>query len=207
MPFCIGLTGGIGSGKSTAAELFAELGASVIDTDAISHELTQAGGHAIGAIREAFGAEYVTADGSLDRPRMRERVFGDAAAKARLEAILHPMIRERARAGVAAASGPYAILVVPLLLETGAYRDLIRRVLVVDCSEGRQVERATRRSRLPEATVRAIMATQLPRGERRARADDVIDNDGDLPALRRQVAALHAGYLAMARGGGTGQPQ
>ncbi len=200
MPFCVGLTGGIGSGKSTAAKLFGDLGAAVVDTDAISHELTRAGGSAIGAIREAFGDGYVTADGSLDRARMRERVFGDPAAKSKLEAILHPMIRERSRADVAAARQPYVILVVPLLLETGAYRDLVRRVLVVDCGEARQVERATRRSRLSDAEVRAIMASQLPREARRARADDVIDNDGGLDALRGQVGELHAKYLLLARG-------
>lgn len=199
MPFCVGLTGGIGSGKSTAAALFAELGAAVIDTDAISHELTQPGGRAIDAIREAFGAGYIAADGSLDRPRMRERVFSDPAAKSRLEAILHPLIRERSRADVAAAKQPYAVLVVPLLLETGAYRDVTHRVLVVDCSEAKQVERATRRSRLSTAEVQAIMATQLPRAERRARADDVIDNDGGMESLRRQAGELHVKYLSLAR--------
>jgi dephospho-CoA kinase len=200
MPFCVGLTGGIGSGKSTAAKLFGDFGAAVVDTDAISHELTQAGGLAIGAIREAFGGGYFAADGSLDRARMRERVFGEPAAKSRLEAILHPLIRERARADVATANKPYVILVVPLLLETGAYHDLVRRVLVVDCSEARQIERATRRSRLSDAEVRAIMASQLPREARRARADDVIDNDGGMDVLRSQVGELHAKYLVLARG-------
>lgn len=200
MPFCVGLTGGIGSGKSTAAKLFGDSGASVVDTDVIAHELTQAGGPAIGALCEAFGGQYIAADGSLDRARMRELVFGNPTAKSKLEAILHPLIRERARAAVAAAKQPYVILVVPLLLETGAYRDLIRRVLVVDCSEARQIERATRRSRLSDAEVRAIMATQLSREARRARADDVLDNDGSMEALRDQVEALHAGYLALARG-------
>jgi dephospho-CoA kinase len=199
MPFCVGLTGGIGSGKSTAAALFAELGATVVDTDAISHELTQPGGRAIDAIRQAFGAGYIATDGSLDRPRMRERIFSDPAAKSKLEAILHPLIREQSRAGVAAARGPYAILVVPLLLETGAYRDVARRVLVVDCSEAKQIERATRRSGLSEDTVRSIMASQLPRAERRARADDLIDNDGGMESLRRQAAELHAKYLTLAR--------
>jgi dephospho-CoA kinase len=200
MPFCVGLTGGIGSGKSTAAKLFGNLGAAVVDTDAISHELTQAGGPAIGAIREAFGGGHIAADGSLDRSRMRELVFGNPDARSRLEAILHPMIRERSRADVAAAKQPYVILVVPLLLETGAYRDLIRRVLVVDCSEARQIERATRRSLLSDAEVRAIMASQLPREVRRARADDVIDNDGGMDALRGQVGDLHDKYLLLARG-------
>ena len=200
MPFCVGLTGGIGSGKSTVAGMFEKCGAAVVDTDAISHELTRPGGPAIGAIRDAFGPGYIAADGSLDRARMRELVFRDPAAKARLEAILHPQIRERSRTSVSAATQPFAILVVPLLLETGAYRDLIRRVLVVDCSEARQLERATRRSRLSADEVRAIMASQLPRAERLQRADDVLDNDGGMEALRHQVGELHAKYLTLARG-------
>lgn len=199
MIYCVGLTGGIGSGKSTVADLFAELGASVVDTDAISRSLTGPRGEAMAAIRDEFGQEYIAPDGSLDRARMRARVFQDAAAKARLEAILHPLIRERARAALGAAAGPYAILVVPLLLETGAYGDLVRRVLVVDCSEERQIERAARRSGLAADEVRAIMDAQLPRKVRRARADDLIDNDRDLDALRRQVAALHETYLGLAR--------
>jgi dephospho-CoA kinase len=205
-PFCVGLTGGIGSGKSTAADLFAALGAAVVDTDAISHALTRAGGESMGPIREAFGAEYIATDGGLDRPRMRERVFSDVAAKARLEAIVHPMIRASARKQVEAARAPYVILVVPLLLETGAYRDLVRRVLVVDCSEARQVERATARSKLAPDAVRAIMAAQMPRAERRALADDVLDNDGDLESLRRQVGPLHSRYLGLARMAGTSRP-
>jgi dephospho-CoA kinase len=200
MAYCVGLTGGIGSGKSTAAEMFAEFGVAVVDTDEISRVLTAAGGAAMPAIRKEFGAEYVAADGSLDRKRMREFVFRDPAAKGRLEALLHPMIRERARKSVAEANNPYVILAVPLLLETGAYSGLVRRVLVVDCSEARQVERATRRSALSAEEVRAIMASQMPREARRARADDVLDNDGDIATLRRQVGDLHARYLALARG-------
>lgn len=199
MPFCVGLTGGIGSGKSTAAEIFKELGAAVVDTDEISRELTAGGGGAMAGIRRQFGQEYVAADGSLDRDRMRALVFSDPAAKSRLEAILHPMIRAESRVRVAAARAPYVILVVPLLFETGACLDLVRRVLAVDCSEERQVERATRRSRVTAGEVRAIIAAQLPRAARRARADDVIDNDDDMEALRSQVGKLHASYLALAR--------
>jgi dephospho-CoA kinase len=199
MPYCVGLTGGIGSGKSTAAEIFKELGAAVVDTDEISRGLTAAGGGGIAGIRQQFGPEYVAADGSLDRDRMRARVFSDPVAKSTLEAILHPMIRAESRVRVAAARAPYVILVVPLLFETGACLDLVKRVLAVDCSEERQVERATRRSRISAGEVRAIMTAQLPRAARRARADDVIDNDGGMDALRSQVGKLHASYLALAR--------
>jgi dephospho-CoA kinase len=199
MPFCVGLTGGIGSGKSTAADLFKELGAAVVDTDEISRALTAASGVAMPEISRQFGPDFVAADGSLDRDRMRRMVFGNAEAKGKLEAILHPRIRAAARARVAAAHAPYVILVVPLLFETGAYRDLVERVLVVDSSEEKQVERATRRSGISADEVRAIMASQLPRAARLTRADDVLDNDGSLDALRSQAAKLHAGYLARAR--------
>lgn len=199
MAYVIGLTGGIGSGKSAAAGMFEALGAGMVDTDEISRELTSAGGSAIAALRDAFGADYIAPGGGLDRARMRRLVFSDAAARQKLEAILHPMVRERARAAIAAAPQQYVILVVPLLIETGAYRDLIQRVLVVDCSERRQLARAMSRTRMPAAEVRAIMAAQLPRAERLKHADDVLDNDGGMNALRRQVADLHAGYLERAR--------
>jgi dephospho-CoA kinase len=198
MAFRVGLTGGIGSGKTTAAEMLGELGAAVIDTDAISRELTGARGAAMPAIRAQFGEEYVAADGGLARDRMRALVFTNAAAREALEAILHPLIRQESRARVAAASAPYVVLVVPLLFETGAYADLVQRVVVVDCSEERQVERATRRSRISAEEVRAIMASQLPRSARLARADDVLDNEGGLDSLRAQVDALHAKYLELA---------
>lgn len=198
MPYCVGLTGGIGSGKSSAARMFAELGAGVIDVDDISHALTRPGGAAIAPIRDAFGPEAIAGDGSLDRARMRERVFADAGAKDRLEAILHPLIGIEARAQAARAAQPYVMLVVPLLLERDTYRDVIQRVAVVDCTEDTQIQRTMRRSNLSQAAVRAIMSAQLSRGERLAKADDVIDNDGDEAQLRRQVAALHARYLEFA---------
>ena len=197
--YCIGLTGGIGSGKSSAAGVFHELGAGVVDTDEIARELTAPGGAAIPGIRGQFGADYIAADGSLDRARMRRLVFGDPASKTALEAILHPLIREQSKARIAAARQPYVLVVVPLLLETGAYRELINRVLVVDCSEEQQIARTMQRSRLTADEVRAIMATQLPRRERLARADDVLHNDGDIAAMRRQVGALHDRYLALSR--------
>ena len=199
MPFCVGLTGGIGSGKSRAAGMFEELGAAVVDTDAIAHELTCPGGAALNAIRSTFGDEYIATDGGLLRPRMRQLVFSDSAARANLEAILHPLIRDEARARVAAACAPYVVIVVPLLLETGAYRDLTNRVAIVDCSEEAQLARSMERSGLTEAEVRAIMATQLPRARRLAAPDDVLHNDGDLAALRQEVQALHRRYLSLAR--------
>ena len=209
MGYVIGLTGGIGSGKSAAAGMFAELGAAIVDTDAIAHELTRSGGAALDAIREAFGAEYIAADGSLDRARMRSLVFGNAEAKKKLEAILHPLIRAESIARIAAAAAPYVVAVVPLLLETGAYRELTDRVLVVDCAEDQQVRRAVQRSGLAESDVRAIMAAQLTRADRLASANDVLSNDRSLAHLRRQVVQLHAQYLELAgrkRDGGAGPP-
>jgi dephospho-CoA kinase len=199
MPFCVGLTGGIGSGKSVASNMFAEAGAGVVDTDEISRALTAPGGAAIDPIKQRFGPQFVAADGGLDRTRMRAVVFDDMRARRRLESILHPLIRERARAAVGAARQPYVILVVPLLFETGAYSDLVQRVAVVDCDESMQVSRASARSRLSEDEVRAVIAAQLPRVERLKRADDVLDNNGSEQALRRQVEALHARYLELAR--------
>lgn len=198
MAFCVGVTGGIGSGKSRAAALFGELGAGVVDTDDISHEITSARGSAIPAITAAFGATAIAADGSLDRAVMRRLVFEKTEARKQLETILHPQIRELARSRVMTSSAPYVLLVVPLLLETGGYRDLIRRVLVVDCDESLQVSRAMQRSKLTADAVRAIMAAQLPRPQRLAGADDVIRNDGDIAQLRGQVTDLHQQYLKLA---------
>lgn len=199
MAYCIGLTGGIGSGKSSAAGLFVELGAGVVDTDQIAHELTGPGGAAMAAIRSQFGTAYIAADGGLDRAGMRRLVFSDGAAKKKLETLLHPLIRQQAMARIAAARQPYLLVVVPLLFETGAYRELVSRVLVVDCPEEQQIARTMQRSRLTADEVRAIMAAQLPRSERLARADDVLHNDDDIDALRRQVGILHEKYLALAR--------
>jgi dephospho-CoA kinase len=199
MPFCVGLTGGIGSGKSSAARIFGELGAAVVDTDEISHDLTRPGGAALAAIRGAFGDEYIAADGGLARARMRQRVFSDVSARGKLETILHPLIRREVAARVAAARGPYVVIVVPLLLETGAYRDLIQRILVIDSSEETQIARTMGRSGLAEAEVRAVMAAQAPRATRLAAADDVLPNEGDLATLRRGTEALHLRYLALAR--------
>ena len=199
MPFCVGLTGGIGSGKSKVAGMFAELGAGVVDTDAISHELTGVAGRAMPAIASRFGAGYLKPDGSLDRALMRELVFDDPRAKRQLEEILHPLIGTEARARIGDAREPYVILVVPLLLETGAYGDVLSRVLVVDAAESQQIERTMARSRLSADEVKAIMAAQLPRAERLQRADDVIANDGDIDTLKARVQSLHERYRAAAR--------
>lgn len=203
--YLIGLTGGIGSGKTSAADEFAQLGAGVVDTDAIAHALTGPGGAAMPALRDEFGAAYVAADGSLDRARMRALAFGDPDARRRLEAVLHPLIRSETMARAAAAQAPYVLLVVPLLLESGAYRDRVQRVLVIDCSEATQIARTMARSRLAEHEVRAIMAAQLSRAERVARADDVIVNEGDRDLLREQVRALHRRYLDLAEGSRIGR--
>jgi len=197
MSYLIGLTGGIGSGKSAAAALFAELGAAVIDTDAIAHELTGSGAPAIESIRQAFGDAMIAPDGSLERAAMRRLVFSDAAAKRRLEAILHPLIRAEVETRCRRSSAPYIVLVVPLLVETGFYGDRLDRTLVIDCGEQTQVARAMARSGLSAAQVNAIMAAQARRGQRLAVADDVIGNDEDIAALRREVLRMHECYLRL----------
>ncbi|HCI13956.1 MAG: dephospho-CoA kinase [Gallionellales bacterium GWA2_60_142] len=192
----VGLTGGIGSGKSTVATLFAEQGAAIIDTDSISRRLTQSGGIAIPALRAEFGDRYIGKDGALDRSEMRALVFSDPAAKSRIEQLLHPLILVQTEAELAqAGAAPYAILVVPLLHQAPAFRRLAQRVLVVDCDEQAQLTRVVRRSGLTETEVRAIIASQTPRAERLALADDIIRNDGDLDGLAAQVAALHRSYM------------
>lgn len=196
--FTVGLTGGIGSGKSTVANLFAELGVPVIDTDVIARQLTLPGGAALEAIRAAFGEDVILADGMLDRATLRRRVFADAAARRQLEAILHPRIRQMVEQSLAALDAPYALIVIPLLVETGGYRDVLRRVLVVDCPEALQVARVMARSGLARDEVDAILAAQAGRAERLAAADDVIVNDASAAALRAEVTALHQRYLAYA---------
>jgi dephospho-CoA kinase len=195
--FVVGLTGGIGSGKSAAAEEFARLGATVVDTDAIAHELTAPGGAAIEGIRMLFGDAFIDPSGAMDRRRVRELVFGDPSARKRLEGLLHPMIREESKRRIIAATGPYVVHVVPLLVESSDYRGRVDRVLVVDCPERAQFSRVSARSGLSEEEVRRIIAAQIPRAQRLAAADDVIDNSGSLEDLCRQVQELHRRYLAM----------
>ncbi len=193
----IGLTGGIACGKSQVSTLFAELGVPVIDTDKIAHALTQSGGLAIAEIRQAFGQDSLDAEGALDRTRMRERIFSDPHAKSRLEDILHPLIFQNVMQRIAAsATSPYLILAVPLLFETRTYLPLVDRVLVVDCNESQQIERARARSQLDETMTRRIMAQQVSRKQRLAQADDIINNHTDLQALSLQVLALHERYLS-----------
>lgn len=194
--FTVGLTGGIGCGKTTVANQFGELGATLVDTDEIAHALTAPGGAAMAAITDQFGPAFTTPEGALDRARMRELVFSDATAKARLEAILHPRIRDAALAAAATATGAYVIFVVPLLIESGTWRARVDRILAIDCPEHVQVARVMARNGLTEEQVRAIMANQVTRAERLAAADDIIDNNGDLASLRPQIALLHAQYLA-----------
>ena len=175
----IGLTGGIGSGKSTAGRVLAELGAVVIDTDLIARQLTLPGGAAIELIAGEFGAELIAADGALDRTRMRDLVFVDTSAKRRLEAILHPLIGvETERQAHAAPGTPALVFDVPLLVESGRWRSLVDKVLVVDCREATQVERVVQRSGWTPAAVQAVIDQQASRRERRASADAVIFNDG-----------------------------
>ncbi len=201
MSLVVGLTGGMGSGKSTAADAFAALGVTVVDTDAIAHELSSAQGGAIPEIVAAFGAGVLRPDGALDRTAMRRLVFSDRGAKGRLEAILHPMIRQESeRRCRNAVNSPYVVLVVPLLVENESYGQLVDRVLVVDCAESAQIERVVARSGLAEEEVRAIMAVQATRAERLAAADDVLVNDQGRETLRVRVADLHRRYLALVRG-------
>lgn len=198
MSWFVGLTGGIGSGKSTVARQFAALGADIVDTDVIARQLTAPDGAAIPAIRTTFGADFLTPDGALNRARMRETIFADPAAKQKLEAILHPAIRSEAQRQAGASTAPYVLVVVPLLFESGAYRNWLHRVCAVDCPEDLQIARTMQRSGLSETAVRAIMAQQLSRAERCALADDTVDNSGTTDALHDQVTRLHALYLDLA---------
>jgi dephospho-CoA kinase len=199
-PFIVGLTGGIGSGKSAVADAFDALGVDVTDTDRLAHELTAPGTAGLAAISAGLGSQWLQADGTLDRAALRRKTFADASTRARLEAILHPLIGDAARAAVARWTSPYGILVVPLLLERGGLASIVSRILVVDCPEEEQIRRVRARSGLTEVEVRAIMSTQLGREERIARADDVLDNSGPLTAIAAQVAALDQRYRALAGG-------
>lgn len=196
--FSLGLTGGIGSGKTTIANMFGELGAALIDTDLIAHQLTIPGGRAIPAIREQFGAEFIAADGAMDRTAIRQLVFANADQKHKLEAILHPLIRTETERAAAQAKGDYRIFVVPLLVESGNWKQRVDRILVVDCDEETQIRRVMGRNQLNREEVIAIMRNQASRQDRLAAADDVIVNDGDLKNIREEVLRLHQQYLHLA---------
>ena len=198
MKLSVGLTGGIGSGKSTVADRFGRLGAALVDSDEISRALTAAGGAAMPAVRAAFGNALVDGDGALDRRAMRELAFADPAARARLEAILHPLIRAESDLAREAASGHYVVMIVPLLFETGG-QARVARTLVVDAPESLQVDRVARRSALEPQAVRQVMAAQWPRWRRLQMADDVVWNGGAESGLDAQCQRLHARYVDLAR--------
>ncbi len=193
----VGLTGGIGSGKSTVARRLVERGAVLVDTDAIARALTAPGGAALPGIAREFGAQAIGADGAMDRDRMRARVFADPQAKARLEALLHPLIDQAARARAEAAGAAPVVFDVPLLAESGRWRARVDRVLVVDCSEQTQVQRVMARNGWPEEVVRRVIGQQATRAQRRALADAVIFNDGlTLAELRAEVDRVWDAWLA-----------
>jgi dephospho-CoA kinase len=196
--FAVGLTGGIASGKSLVASAFAKLGAELIDTDQIAREVVAPGQPGLAAVRAAFGDEILTPRGELDRPALRKLVFADAAKRRQLDDLLHPLIRRRTLDRLSEVSGPYAIVAVPLLVETD-FGKLVDRVLVVDCPVPSQLERLIRRDGLPRDEAAAMIAAQTDRATRLRAAHDVIDNSGDAESTRRQVAQLHQRYLELAR--------
>jgi len=196
MPFIVALTGGIGSGKSSAATCFADLGVAIVDTDAIAHRLTGPNSLAVKEIASRFGNEYLLADGSLDRAKLRQLVFTTPSARIELENLLHPLILHEAEQQILAADTPYVIVVIPLLFERGnAYRGMAQRIVTVDCDESRQISRTQARSGLTESEVRAIMDTQVGREERKRLSDIVLSNNGTTEELQAQIAALHLSLL------------
>ena len=197
-PLRIGLTGGIASGKSTIAELFAELGAVVIDTDVIAREVVMPGQAGLSEVREAFGESVISDDGTLDRAALRQLVFADDDRRKQLEAILHPRIQEETYRQSNQASGEYQLIVIPLLAES-ALKSFVDRILVVDCDEDTQMHRLQARDAESEDQARRILAAQASREDRLAIADDVINNGDSLDATRSQVAALHNSYLNLRR--------
>jgi dephospho-CoA kinase len=198
-PFRVALTGGIASGKTTVADLFAALGVPVIDTDVIAREVVEPGQPALARVVEAFGPEVLGSDGRLDRRRLRERIFADPDARRRLESVLHPAIRAEMERQSLAAGGPYQVLVIPLLTE-GRRRDHVDRVLLVDVPEELQLERLMGRDGVSREQAQASLDAQATRAERVAMADDVLSNTGRPEDLRVAVAGLHAQYLQLAAG-------
>jgi dephospho-CoA kinase len=192
MPRVVGLTGGAGSGKSTVAGVLAECGAAIIDTDAIAHELTGAGGAAMNTVIREFGAEMADASGALNRPRMRELAFGDAGARARLEALMHPLIQAEAEEALRTVSADVAVLVVPLLFEKMSYRATLDCVVCVDCSIAAQIERVARRPGVGKEQARMIVRSQIARPLRLQLADEVIHNESGLEELSSRTRALYS---------------
>ena len=197
MSLIIGLTGGIGSGKTSATRFFAAEGIAIIDADTIAHELTGAQGNAIPNIKKYFGVDFITKNGELDRKKMKNRIFSDINSRKKLEEILHPLIQAEVMHRIENASSPYIIVVAPLLLETGDYCETVTRILVVDCNEEYQISRTVSRDGLSKEEVRTIMATQKPRQERLNQADDVIVNDTDISSLQEKVKLQHNIYLSL----------
>ena len=197
MSLIIGLTGGIGSGKTSATRFFAAEGIAIIDADTIAHELTGVQGDAIPNIKKYFGVDFITKNGKLDRKKMKNRIFSDINSRKKLEEILHPLIQAEIMHRIETASSPYIIVVAPLLLETGDYCETVTRILVVDCNEEYQISRTVSRDGLSKEEVRTIMATQKPRQERLNQADDVIVNDTDISSLQEKVKLQHNIYLSL----------
>ena len=197
MSLIIGLTGGIGSGKTSATRFFAAEGIAIIDADTIAHELTGAQGDAIPNIKKYFGVDFITKNGKLDRKKMKNRIFSDINSRKKLEEILHPLIQAEVMHRIETASSPYIIVVAPLLLETGDYCETVTRILVVDCNEEYQISRTVSRDGLSKEEVRTIMATQKSRQERLNQADDVIVNDTDISSLQEKVKLQHNIYLSL----------
>ena len=198
--FVVGVTGGIGSGKTTICREFAALGTPVIDTDQVARDVVAPGSPGLAAVVAAFGPEVLTADGQLDRRRVRQLVFATPALREQLEAILHPLIRQETDARVQAAGFPYCLVCIPLLVERGG-GNRVNRVLVIDCPTEVQIARVMARDELTAPEVAAIMRTQASREDRLAVAHDVLENTGDIAHLRPQISALHARYLQLAKEG------
>lgn len=194
--FVIALTGGIGSGKSTATKIFAELGVPITDVDVISHQLTAAKQPIMKEIEKSFGSQYVTPEGALNRDAMRTLVFNDETARAQLNAILHPAIYAEAVKQLALSKhAPYQILAIPLLFESPRYKSLINRILLIDCDEKTQIERVKARSQLSETEIMNIIRAQTPQKERIKLADDIINNDGNVDELRKKILEIHQKYI------------
>lgn len=199
MTFIVGLTGGIGSGKSSVSKLFSDLGIDVIDTDIMARKLTEPYGLAIRMIQNTFGDTFIAADGSLDRNKMRSVIFSDNDSRLKLEKILHPLILKETVRQAAQTESSYTIIVVPLLFESNDYDNIIQRILVVDCEERQQILRTMARSKLSEQEVKAIMSTQVSREDRLQKADDIIINNHDINYLKTQVVHLHQKYLTLSK--------